>query len=106
MAITGERPPMEPPTGRDYAARGLPWFDYHGEDARALAGSEKLRELRSVVQQAEATGRGSFPDNVTIAAPHAIAPGKRGGCGKVRRLGMKLKDTAAGARHRWTDSRP
>ena len=83
MAITGERPPMEPPTGRDYAARGLPGFDYHGGDARAVP-IVNIWGLKGVVQQAEATGRGPFPDNVTIAAPHVITPGKRGGCGKVR----------------------
>ena len=30
MAITGERPPTEPPTAQDYTACGLPWFDYYG----------------------------------------------------------------------------
>ena len=29
----------------DHAAR-LPWFDYYGADARAVAGSDKLRGLR------------------------------------------------------------
>ena len=76
MAITGERPPTEPPTAQDYAARGLSWFDYYGGDARAVAGSEKLRGLTSVAQQAEAMGQGPLPDNETIAAPPVIALGK------------------------------
>ncbi len=76
MAVTGERPPTEPPTAQSYAARGLPWFDYYGGDARAVAGSDKLRGLTSVVRQAEAKGQGPLPDNETIAAPPVIALGK------------------------------
>ncbi len=32
-AITGERPPTEPPTAKEYTEAGLPWFDYYGGDA-------------------------------------------------------------------------
>ena len=77
MAITGERPPTEPPTAQDYTARGLPWFDYYGGDARAVAGSDKLRGLASIAQQAKATGQGSLPDNETVAVPHVVALGKQ-----------------------------
>ena len=80
MAVTGERQPTEPPTAQDYAARGLPWFDYYGGDAHAVAGSDGLRGLRSVAQQVGATGQGPLPDNETIAAPHVI------GLGKARRV--------------------
>ena len=76
MAITGERPPTEPPTAQDYTARGLPWFDYYGGDARAVSGAEKLRGLTSVAQQAKATGQKPLPDNESIAIPHVIALGK------------------------------
>ena len=76
MAITGEWPPTEPPTAQDYAARGLPWFDYYGGDARALAGSEKLRGLVSVADHAEATGQEPLADNETIAVPHVVPHGK------------------------------
>ena len=75
-AVTGERPPTEPPTAQDYAAAGLPWFDWYGGDARAVAGSENLRGLKSVAQQSKATGQEVLPDNETIAAPHVIALGK------------------------------
>ena len=57
MAITGERPPTEPSTAQDYAARSLPRFDCYGGDARAVAGLDKLRGLTSVAQQARATGQ-------------------------------------------------
>ena len=76
MAITGERPPTEPPTAHDYAARGLPWFDYFGGDARAVAGSGKLQGLKSVAQQGKVTGQMPLPNNETIAATPVIALGK------------------------------
>ena len=76
MAVTGERPPTEPPTAQDYAGRGLPWFDYYGGEARAVAGSDKLKGLRSVVQQEEAAGQGRLPDNGTIAAVPVIRLGR------------------------------
>ena len=76
MAVTGERPPIEPPTAQDYAARGLPWFDWYGGDARAVAGSASLRRLRSVSQHAKETGQGVLADNETVAAAPVIALGK------------------------------
>ena len=75
MAITGERPPTEPPSAQDYASHGLPWFDYYGGDTRAVAGSEKLRGLSSVAQHAKATKQKPPPDNETIAAVPVVALG-------------------------------
>ena len=77
MAVTGTRPPSEPPTARDYAASGLPWFDYYGGDTQAVAGSDKLRGLASVAQHAKATGQEPLPDNETIATPPVVRVGKR-----------------------------
>ncbi len=77
MTVTGTPPPSEPPTARDYTANGLPWFDYYGGDARAVAGSDKLRGLASVAEHAKATGQKPLPDNETIAVPHVIGLGKR-----------------------------
>ena len=76
LAITGERPPTEPPTAQDYAACGLPWFEYYGGDARALAGSDKLRGLTSVADHTEATGQAPLANNETVAVPHVVALGK------------------------------
>ena len=76
MAVTGEWPPTEPPTAQDYAAEGLPWFDYYDADARAVAGSDRLRGLLSVAQQARATGKAPLPDNGTVPTPHVIRLGK------------------------------
>ncbi|MDE2792906.1 MAG: hypothetical protein OXI81_21165 [Paracoccaceae bacterium] len=72
-AVTGEPPPIEPPTAQDYAAHGLPWFDYYDSDARAVAGSDKLRGLKSIAQQAKSKGHGPLANNETIITPPVIA---------------------------------
>ena len=76
MAVTRERPPTEPLTARDYSAHGLPWFDYYGGDARALAGSEKLNQTASVAQRAKQTGQNPLPANETVAAVPVVPLGK------------------------------
>ncbi len=75
-AITGEQPPGKPPTAEDYARRGLPWFDYYGGDAPAVAGSDKLRWLKSIAEKAKAKGSEPLPDNETVEIPHVVALGK------------------------------
>ena len=49
---------------------------YYGGDARAEAGSGKLRGLKSVAQHAKSTGQGPLPDNETITAPPVVALGE------------------------------
>ena len=46
--ITGENPPTTPPTTREYAEAGLPWFDLYAADREALLGSKVLAGLKSV----------------------------------------------------------
>ena len=41
-----------------------------------MAGSNRLRGLKSVAQYAEATGKASPPGNDTIAVPPVVALGK------------------------------
>lgn len=53
MAITGERPPTEPPTAREYMNAGLPWFVHYDTDREVLEGAERLAGLRSVREMAE-----------------------------------------------------
>lgn len=50
MAITGERVPTQPPTVREYAKAGLPWFLHYDRDREALAGAERLAGLRSLAE--------------------------------------------------------
>ena len=72
MAITGERPPTEPPTARQYTKAGLPWFDYYGGDAEVVAGAEKLKVVKSVAQIVKEKGDTPLPENETLDIPHVI----------------------------------
>ena len=47
-AITGEVPPPTPADREAYVEAGLPWFDYYDADAKDLAASEILSEVKSV----------------------------------------------------------
>ena len=73
MAVTGERPPTEPPTAKHYTEMGLPWFDYYGGDAEAVAGAELLNGLHSVARMGERKGETPLPENETVATPHVVA---------------------------------
>jgi hypothetical protein len=48
QSISGAQPPTEPVTAEQYAAAGIPWFDYYRDGTTALQGSEKLAGLDSV----------------------------------------------------------
>ena len=72
MAITGERPPTEPPTARQYTKAGLPWFDYYGGDAEVVAGAEKLKAVKSVAQIAKEKGDTPLSENETLDIPLVI----------------------------------
>ena len=72
LALTGERPPTEPPTARDYVDAGLPWFDYYGGDRKALAETEKMRGLVSVAQLGAHKGKTPLPDNESVDAANVV----------------------------------
>ena len=71
MAITGERPPTEPPTAKQYTQAGLPWFDYYRGDAEAVAGAEKLKAVASMAQISKEKGN-MLPKNETLDVDHVI----------------------------------
>ena len=73
MAITGERPPVEPPTARDYTDAGLPWFDYYDADEEAVSGSDVLKTLKSVKQTGEAKGEAPLPENESIGVSRVVS---------------------------------
>ena len=75
MAMTGEPPPTSPPTAQRYTEMGLPWFDYYGGDAQAVAGAKKFKKIASVAQVAEEKGQTPLPDNETIDVTHTIKLG-------------------------------
>ncbi len=58
MALTGQLPPTRPPTAREYTEAGMPWFEYYGGDAKAIAGAQKLAGLKGIGELA-APGAGS-----------------------------------------------
>ncbi len=45
--ITLKRPPMKPPTAKEYTKAGLPWFDYYDDQLSELEGTEPLERLLS-----------------------------------------------------------
>lgn len=50
QAVTGEKPPGQPPTASDYSKAGLPWFDYYDSKREAVAGSKALASLRTYLE--------------------------------------------------------
>jgi hypothetical protein len=76
-AITGESPPKEPPTARDYSNAGLPWFEYYGNDQVALPGSAALAGVKSVATLFQKFKGAVMPNNSDIktGTPKAIGPG-------------------------------
>ncbi len=86
-AVTGERPPTVPPTTKDYSNAGLPWFDYYGGDAEAVAGAEKLNGLTSVAEMGEQKGETPLPENESVDVEWVIGLRKQG-ADQVREMTM------------------
>ena len=63
FAVSGLETPRMPPTAQEYAAAGLPWFDYYGGDLTALEGSKKLLGMDSVAVMHLKKGKGPLADN-------------------------------------------
>jgi hypothetical protein len=73
FAVTGSRPPHEPPTAEEYTNAGLPWFEYYGGDKKALAGAAKLAELDSVAAKAIKKGEGILPGNQPVVPANVVS---------------------------------
>jgi hypothetical protein len=71
-AITGQAPPTFPPTAEYYTSMGMPWFDYYDDAASALAGSEQLAKLKSVLQLGMDKGEKPLPENGPITPGQII----------------------------------
>ena len=76
MAMTGEQPPHSPPTARTHTEMGLPWFEYYGGDAQAVAGAEKFKTIASVAKIAGEKGNAPMPGSETINVTHVIKLGE------------------------------
>jgi hypothetical protein len=75
-AVTGEAPPTEPPSAADYAAAGLPWFDYYGGDKAALEGAKRLGKLKSVKAMGAQKGETPLPENQSVEPGPVITLGE------------------------------
>jgi len=83
-AITGESPPTVPPTAREYAAAGLPWFDYYDADRKALGGSGILAKLKSVAKLGKEKGDVPLPENESVVVRRVVRLRKGLEPGQVR----------------------
>ncbi len=73
--ITGELPPQEPITAKDYTRAGLPWFDFYKHDMAAIDGSPVLAKLKSVFTAANENDDDSFPQEESVAVNNVKAIG-------------------------------
>ncbi len=64
--ITDANPPHPPFTAKEYAARGVPWFDYYRDDLEAVAGSTSLDAAKSVFTLGDGKGEKPLPDNSSL----------------------------------------
>ena len=78
MALTGQRPPTRPPTAQEYAAAGMPWFEYYAGDAKAIAGAEKLKGLKSVGELAGVGDASPLGNDESLDLPNPVPLGRPG----------------------------
>ncbi|HNA73273.1 MAG TPA: hypothetical protein PKW73_08040 [Candidatus Obscuribacter sp.] len=74
--ITGANPPHRPPTAVQYADYGLPWFDYYDENLKALSGSSKLANLKSVQALSQLKGEPIDNKPVNTGSTVKLGPGQ------------------------------
>jgi hypothetical protein len=63
QVLTGEAPPSEPISAKQYENCGIPWFDWYAADQKPLAGAPSFKDVQSVVEAAKAKGDGSIADH-------------------------------------------
>ena len=78
QAVTGERPPTEPPTAAQYAKAGLPRFDYY-RDLEAVEATDRLKGVSSIAILEAQKGETPLPENEAITGAKVIplGPGRR-----------------------------
>lgn len=77
QAITRENPPHLPPSAKVYSNAGLPWFEFYGDDAAALEGSEKLKKLKSVTETGKQNHECPLPENESVNPKSIVFLGKK-----------------------------
>ena len=72
-AITGHRPPQQPPTAKAYTQAGIPWFKYYDADKRALPGSSLLASLDSLATKFFKKNQSVLPGNEPVKPKTVIS---------------------------------
>jgi len=72
QAITGRRPPSEPPTARQYTQAGYPWFDYYDAELKALGGAKALARLKSVKAMGQEKRAEPLPENESLVVTRIV----------------------------------
>jgi hypothetical protein len=72
QAITGQRPPSQPPTARTYTKAGFPWFDYYDSELKALEGSRTLASVKSVKQMGDEKRTDPLPENQSVSVTNIV----------------------------------
>ena len=72
QAITGERPPTQPPTAKQYTKAGYPWFDYYDKEQTALGGSKTLAGLKSVLGMGQTKRVDPLPENESVSVSNLV----------------------------------
>lgn len=69
-AITKMEPPTVPFTPAEYKSHNFPWFDYYKDDVKALAGTGKLKGIKSILELGFQKGlTGVIVDNTSVDIP-------------------------------------
>jgi hypothetical protein len=74
-AVTGAEPPNPPLTAQEYAAHGLPWFDYYDAGREALEARAALAGVRSVAQIGTSRGDVPLPENHSVEVDRVVRLG-------------------------------
>ena len=82
--ITGRQPPTTPPTAKEYAKAGMPWFDFYADGAEALGGGKSLADLKSVAEMGQAKGDVPLPENESVTPETVIELRQKLGKDQVR----------------------
>jgi len=72
QAVTGQRPPTQPPTAKQYTALGYPWFDYYDSEMKALEGSKKLAAVKSVKEKGKRKRTAPLPENESVSVTNIV----------------------------------
>ncbi|MBB6055488.1 hypothetical protein [Tolumonas osonensis] len=74
--VTGKPIPSPPPSAKQYAQAGLPWFEYYNDNLNALNGSSTLASLDSIAAKTIKKGEKPLEDNssVTPAQIQMLSP--------------------------------